>query len=209
MRCDLKVGGQNRLSGPGVAACPCTHSLSTPTHPTRLHHVPRCCRMPWTVPGLKQGSSHTHGTATMGRKSHLSRSPRRATPRTTEQSQNNSSGPQSGVRPRAFMQVRHLQHTATTDTFRSSQRHSAGRWHLPGVQQGSTAARQATRGAGQPCPRVARVGENTPLSHNGGPRTPQTLSPPTARGSPCRRGSHNSSRRSRSEPAHSQHQQRS
>ena len=51
-----------------------------------------------------------------------------------------------------------------TGTVRSSQLHSNGRWHLPGVQEGSKAARQATRGAGQILPSSGEGGAKHPLA---------------------------------------------
>jgi hypothetical protein len=161
-------------------------------------------------PGLFQGSSraaHTHtarppwganltcldhpGEQRPGPPNRVKKAPRSAT---------------SGVRPKASMQVRCLQHTAVTGTFRSSQPHSAGRWHLLGVQQqarqqGSNKQDSSASNSASSIRKVCGV-----LSHDCGPRTPQTFSSPTVRRSPCRRGSHSSSRRSRSEPAHRQHQ---
>ena len=143
----------------------------------------------------------------MGRKLTCPRRPAESRPAPLGRARSSPPGPQSCARPRAFMQVRYLQHTAATGTFRSGQPHSAGRWHLLAVQQ--QARQQCSNKQGSSASNTASGIRKFcgVLSHDCGPSPHKPSRRHSVRRSPCRRGSHSSSRRSRSEPAHRQHQQ--
>jgi hypothetical protein len=118
-----------------VAEQPLWCPAQPPTAPSHCHSVWGCWQLLCLGGGVSR-STHGHtGAARVGRKLTCPRRPAESRPAPLGRPRSAPPGPQSCARPRAFMQVRYLQRTAATGTFRSSQPHSAGRWHLLAVQQ--------------------------------------------------------------------------
>jgi hypothetical protein len=121
--------------GPMVAEQPLWCPAQPPTAPSHCHSVWGCWQLLCLGGGVSR-STHGHtGAARVGRKLTCPRRPAESRPAPLGRARSSPPGPQSCAWPMAFMQVRFLQHTAATGTFRSSQPHSAGRWHLLAVQQ--------------------------------------------------------------------------
>ena len=144
---DSEAGTQNVAVGPMVAGQPLWCPAQLPTAPSRFHSVWGCYQLLCLGGGVNRGSHGHTGAARVGRNLTCPRRPAESRPAPLGRARSAPPGPQSCARPRAFMQVRYLQHTAATGT-KVQKQPTAFCWALapPGSTATSkTAVQQQTR----------------------------------------------------------------